>query len=211
LSGFGAPGTKQPDNVMGTIRSRVFTVTGDSLLMRLGGGDNPFVRVRLVRDSDDLELVYATPNGGHRMRDVSLPIGAWIGTECYIEILDNSVAPDGYLHVDEIREVLNTVPAPGSAPGIRAARLLQNVPNPFNPRTEIRWAQTRPGRITLDIFDLRGRRLRTLAGGFRDPGEHALGWDGRDDAGTEVASAVYRVRLAFEARETDRRAITLVR
>jgi len=211
LSGFGSPGGVQPDNVIGSIRSRVFTVTGDSLMMELGGGDSPFVEVRLVRDSDDLELASASPTGGHRMRTVSLPISAWQGTDCYIEVVDNAIAPDGYIHVDEIREVLSTVPAPGPVPGIRAARLLQNVPNPFNPRTEIRWAQTRPGRVSLEIFDLRGRRVKTLNAGFRDPGDHSIIWAGRDDAGAEVASAVYLVRLAFESRETDRRAITLVR
>jgi len=77
-----------------------------------------------------------------------------------------------------------------------ALRLLPNHPNPFNPTTEIRFDLPRAGRVDLGIFDLEGRRLRTLVAGVREAGEQSVRWDGRDDAGRELSSGVYCCRLA---------------
>ena len=68
-------------------------------------------------------------------------------------------------------------------------------PNPLNPTTTIRFELVRDGHVELAIYDLEGRRVRTLAGGFLPAGEHREIWDGRDDAGQGVASGVYLVRL----------------
>ena len=85
--------------------------------------------------------------------------------------------------------------AAGSAPG--AFALLGAHPNPFNPRTEIRFSLAAPVAVELSIFDLGGRRLRRLlAGEARPAGVHVQAWDGRDDAGRALASGVYLVRLA---------------
>lgn len=68
-------------------------------------------------------------------------------------------------------------------------------PNPFNPRTVLRFELPRDGAVRLDLHDLRGRRVATLLDGFREAGEHRLVWNGRDDGGQEVASGVYLARL----------------
>jgi len=63
-------------------------------------------------------------------------------------------------------------------------------PNPFNPLTNIRYTAPRPGRLTLKVFDLRGRLVRTLL----DRQVEAAGsvaWDGTDARGAQVASGVY--------------------
>ncbi len=77
-----------------------------------------------------------------------------------------------------------------------ALRLAQNTPNPFNPRTEIRFALPEAGRVDLAVFDLAGRRVRRLIEGQRlEQGEHSAIWQGRDDAGRALASGVYLYRL----------------
>ncbi len=76
-----------------------------------------------------------------------------------------------------------------------ATRLYPNVPNPFNPLTEIRFDLARSGRVQLDIFDLRGHRVRRLAGGELPAGSHVLRWDGRDDRDRSVSSGTYLYRL----------------
>ena len=74
-------------------------------------------------------------------------------------------------------------------------RLEQNSPNPFNPTTAIRFTLASKETVTLAVYDLNGRLVRTLVSGTRDLGSHSVTWDGRDNAGTSVASGVYFYRL----------------
>lgn len=76
--------------------------------------------------------------------------------------------------------------------------LMQNYPNPFNPSTTIKFALPVAGRVTLDVFNIVGQRVRTLVDGEYEAGYHALPWDGRSDAGQQLASGVYFYRLHVE-------------
>lgn len=87
----------------------------------------------------------------------------------------------------------STVSAPSTA--TRAVELLGNAPNPFNPRTVIRFALTRPGTVRLVVVDPRGRAVRTLARAHFEAGEHRVTWDGNDDQGRAAASGVYLTRV----------------
>lgn len=72
----------------------------------------------------------------------------------------------------------------------------QNVPNPFNPATTIRYdVPPGGGHVTLNIFDVNGRRVKTLVDGAQTAGEKRAHWDGRNDRGHSVASGVYFYRL----------------
>jgi hypothetical protein len=86
-------------------------------------------------------------------------------------------------------------PLPGTAPRFAAGRLFPAVPNPFNPSTTIRFELDRTGFTGLAIFDVAGRRVRTLVSESRSEGRHEAAWDGTDDRGQRVASGVYLVRL----------------
>ncbi len=68
--------------------------------------------------------------------------------------------------------------------------LHQNFPNPFNPATSIRYDVARTGKVTLEVFDLLGRRIATLVDGEQAAGQHTV----RFDAG-ELASGMYLYRL----------------
>jgi hypothetical protein len=83
--------------------------------------------------------------------------------------------------------------------------LFQNAPNPFNPTTTIRFRLADAARAELTVFDVRGRRIRTLVDEVLSAGEHAQGWDGTNQRGEPVASGVYFYRLtAGDFRETRR-------
>lgn len=69
------------------------------------------------------------------------------------------------------------------------------VPNPFNPRTTIRYAVPAAGPVTVAIFDLRGRHVRSLVAADLAAGSHETTWDGRDGAGRGAAAGVYFVRV----------------
>jgi hypothetical protein len=95
---------------------------------------------------------------------------------------------------------------------VRAAvrpQLLQNVPNPFNPSTQIGFVLPRPSAVRLDIFDLAGRQVRRLFAGSLEAGRWLLPWDGRDDAGGRVASGVYVYQLTTEAGTWSRKSVLL--
>ena len=96
--------------------------------------------------------------------------------------------------------------APVSA-GIGAVRV---APNPFNPRTTVRFEVGAPASGRVSIHDLRGRRLRDLASGSWTAGRHELTWDGRDDEGRLLASGVYAVRVQIGDRMEVRR-VTLLK
>jgi len=100
---------------------------------------------------------------------------------------------------------------PGGAPAAaRAGWLTPAVPNPFNPKTTLRFTLAREASIALEVFDLGGRRLRWLASGLHSPGTHALVWDGRDAEGRELPSGVYLVRLRG-ADFTDSQRVVLIK
>lgn len=76
-----------------------------------------------------------------------------------------------------------------------AASLLQNRPNPFNPKTTISFVLSNPADATLVVYDVAGRRIRTLVQGKLHAGAHNVAWDGRDDMGRSVESGVYLYKL----------------
>jgi hypothetical protein len=85
-------------------------------------------------------------------------------------------------------------PVSGLVP-VASGRLLAPRPNPFNPSTTLRFELKRESQAQLVIFDLAGRKVRTLLDEARTAGTHEVAWDGRADNGQRVASGVYLVRL----------------
>ena len=73
--------------------------------------------------------------------------------------------------------------------------LAGNHPNPFNPATTINFSLAEPGDVRLEVFDVRGRRVRTLVAGRLAAGPHDVLWDGNDNDGQRQATGVYLVRL----------------
>jgi hypothetical protein len=97
-------------------------------------------------------------------------------------------------------------------PGLPVAqfRLEQNQPNPFNPRTSIRYALDKAGAVKLSVFDPSGRLVTELANGRATEGEHQAYWNGEDRQGNPVASGVYYYRLETDTKSQTRK-MTLIR
>jgi len=72
---------------------------------------------------------------------------------------------------------------------------LQNSPNPFNPETAIRFETISADHVKINVYDLAGRLVRTLADRDLPAGIHQFIWDGRDFNGTMVCSGIYFCRL----------------
>jgi hypothetical protein len=73
--------------------------------------------------------------------------------------------------------------------------LEQNYPNPFNPTTQIPFRLAATGTVQLTVYDLLGRRVRTLVQGHYSAGAYRITWDGRDDYGEAVAGGMYLCQL----------------
>ena len=112
----------------------------------------------------------------------------------------------GYLYLDALAQELEglldgvyvdgTVSAAPEPLTPTGSLVLDNRPNPFNPRTIIRFEVPSEGRVWLEVLDLRGRRVRSvIAGGIRTAGVHLATWNGRDDSGRLVAAGTYFCRL----------------
>lgn len=73
---------------------------------------------------------------------------------------------------------------------------LSTAPNPFNPRTDLKFTLASTAPVTIVIHDVAGREVRRLlAGEIRSAGEQAVSWDGRDNAGRPAASGTYIARI----------------
>lgn len=67
----------------------------------------------------------------------------------------------------------------------------ENYPNPFNPTTTIRFSLPEAAHLSLEIFDVSGRLVRTLIDGNRSAGFQSVIWNGKDDSGQAVSTGVY--------------------
>jgi hypothetical protein len=89
-------------------------------------------------------------------------------------------------------------------------RLAQNVPNPFNPSTVIEFTVKERAPVTLRVYNVRGQLVKTLVNDTRAPGiTHRVEWNGRNDAGQEVASGVYFYRLVTKGFTKTRKMVVL--
>jgi hypothetical protein len=111
---------------------------------------------------------------------------------------------DGYLDLavanyssDDISVLINI------AGGIASAELgsyprftlRQNYPNPFNPSTVIHYSIPERSHVTLDIFDVSGRRIARIEDSVQDAGSYQKVWSGYNEDGAVVSSGVYFCRL----------------
>lgn len=86
-----------------------------------------------------------------------------------------------------------------------ALDLGQNCSNPFNSDTAIPYTVGAREHVTLSIYDVDGRLVRTLVSSPEDPGPHTAAWDGTDGEGAPAASGVYMVRLETAGRVITRK------
>ncbi len=124
-----------------------------------------------------------------------------------MELMSDDMLPTGYFalgvhdRVDLMANIMEYFERiPGGTPtgvddGELVARLACARPNPFGRSTTIRYTASTRGHVSLRVFDLAGRVVRTLVGGVKGPGEHSVTWDGTTDLGERAASGVYFVRM----------------
>jgi hypothetical protein len=74
--------------------------------------------------------------------------------------------------------------------------LSDNYPNPFNPETEISFSLPERNQVSLVIYNILGKKVKTLVNGEMEAGTHTVSWNGKDEAGNQVASGIYFYKLS---------------
>ena len=117
--------------------------------------------------------------------------GAWFRINSWTEV--NS----SYDHNFMITAKVISMTADGEEMDINpvTTQLGQNYPNPFNPETNIAFSLAETSQTSLEIYNVKGQKVRTLVNGILEEGEHIMHWNGVDDSGKPVSSGIYFYKL----------------
>jgi len=201
---------RPPENTRGSLSG--LTNTGNNLLRReketaenLKPRDDPMKRLTALA-STVMTLVCAggamaalvlpaqvVSSGGRSIANSTQQLNGSIG--------QGAAGPvSGLSFAMEIGFWQNYVAGVSAAPEVPASiwSLHQNHPNPFNPATTISFSLPSASRVRLDVYSLRGQRIRSLIDESRGAGSHKALWDGRDTHGRRVASGTYFARLVTD-------------
>lgn len=120
------------------------------------------------------------------------PEGIWLLTVADNEFQDSgSILEWGFVFTLEKITALSA-----NQPALPATTyLFPNYPNPFNPATVISYQLSAASDVELSIFDLLGRKVRTLVQQSLPAGTHTMRWDGRDAHGRPLSSGIYICNL----------------
>ena len=90
-------------------------------------------------------------------------------------------------HPDNVEKIL---------PKATNFKLDQNYPNPFNPSTTIRFSVPNSEQVTVEVYDIRGARIKTLVDHeLYQQGTYEVRWNGKDNLGGKVASGIYFAKM----------------
>ncbi|MCD4650821.1 MAG: DUF2271 domain-containing protein [Candidatus Cloacimonetes bacterium] len=120
-----------------------------------------------------------------------------IGTTYYYWIQTTLMSGVQLVHGSVSITVTTVTAGEDLAPSVMDA--ISNYPNPFNPETTITFALSVAGKVEVDVFDIRGRKVRTLMNDYCNSGSHKLSWNGFDNTGQQVASGVYFARMKSDS------------
>ncbi len=118
-------------------------------------------------------------------------------------------AADRALVMDRVLDWLNPDLTGADDIPARALALSQNVPNPFNPKTDISFSLAQTGAVKLEVFDVQGRSVKVLTDGVLNAGDHMRTWDGTDAKGHQVPSGLYFYKLSADQKSETKKMVML--
>ena len=87
---------------------------------------------------------------------------------------------------------------------------LRNYPNPFNPMTNITFSLSQElNKVLLDVYDIKGRKIKNLYSGYLNSGNHQFYWDGKNEKDQDAVSGIYFVRLSSNGDTFSRKILLL--
>jgi len=153
--------------------------------------------------------------------------GTWAGSEvapwpieegaafCYADsfaycLTGDVLTPMSWFWSYDTRELVDRLLAghgvAGMSQGLSALKL-DAYPNPFSHQVSVCWQMPCAGNLTLHVYDIAGRQVRSLFSGRCMSGRHVVSWDGATDSGKRLAAGVYILRLDSQGRSLTRKLI----
>lgn len=165
--------------------------------------DYDFVSVAVSSDLQEWQEIYVQSGQFDWWHTIHVPLGAFAGQQLYFRfrLTDNSTheeLTDPGWTIDNIR-IFSGMATPNldhlgsTMPGISA--LYPNFPNPFNPSTTIRYSLSEADHVSLDIYNMKGQKVKSLVNSSQAPGNHSVVWDGTDANSNPVSGGIYFYRL----------------
>ena len=139
----------------------------------------------------------AGPLEGRKLEQVPAYNAMWFAWSSYWPDTEVWVPGEGIIEEDDIPQITAVEQMFDATP--EGFALQQNFPNPFNPETRIQYELPVDGQVQLNVYNATGQRVRSLLEGQQSSGLYLQRWDGRDDAGRQVASGTYVYRLEMPA------------
>ncbi len=110
----------------------------------------------------------------------------------------NCVSEQSFIFMlDDVRfdSTSDAVPNTNNDVEVITSALRNNYPNPFNPETTISYDLKEQGKVSIDIFNIKGQKVKTLVDANQESGNHNVVWNGRDDNNKKVSSGVYFYKM----------------
>jgi hypothetical protein len=169
------------------VNSGAFTVTLEFLMANSGDPFAPSMMTDGNGCQSGKNVIYANPGGWMNPCQVGLS-GDWVVYAIYRPVCQSGVGEE---------KVIATVPALLHAPS----------PNPFHRSTDIEFLLTAPEHVTLNVYDIQGQRVTTLADRDFESGSHSVLWDGTRSDGMQLSAGVYLVELVAGNYRTTRKVL----
>ena len=173
-----------------------------------------------LEEGDNFYVYLGLSTGGHAFGCTS-DVPVLLGAQCDVIVRSSARAGESYFRLDSDETgwqdlffagdstanfcikalttgstgINDTDRGDGAPPTARILSLEQNFPNPFNPSTTIRYSLKEECRTSLKVYDMTGKKVRTLVDTRQQAGTRAVTWRGVNDAGLAVSTGLYVYRL----------------
>jgi hypothetical protein len=173
------------DDTIRWVATDEFGVDSVSIYYSTDGGST-FPNVISTGEPNDSVYVWDVPN---------TPLA-----DCVVKVVAYDTSENSGEDVSDAVFSIETPVGVEPAPGVNVFGLAQNYPNPFNPLTRMEFSLGVRSHVSLRIYDVSGKPVRTLVDETLGAGRHGVLWNGEDESGRPVASGVYVCRLEAEGK-----------
>lgn len=175
--------TKKPESISLNLQYRQ-----NEIIVTATTNNNPLENTTILLSENSNQIAsYRTDNNGQVIIDYNFDMGANYKVSALKDgftINQEDYAPSIATDIDDNGLTLPTSYA-----------LEQNYPNPFNPSTIISFSLPKKTDITLQVFNMVGQEVKTIATGTYNAGIYNFEWDGKDNSGSQAATGVYLYRI----------------
>ncbi|MFO7659892.1 MAG: M14 family zinc carboxypeptidase [Candidatus Cloacimonadaceae bacterium] len=168
------------------------------------------VRVDISANNADWQTIFSDSGQKDWWHAKFVPLSDYAGQQLYFRFRLKDISEEPGLEdpgwtLDNIKIISGSASCNVTAntdeiiPALPVTVLYPNFPNPFNPETTLKFSLSKGSKVSLDIYNLKGQKVRNLTHQFYSDGTHSLKWDGKDDHGVPLGSGIYFSRLASDS------------